>query len=129
MYAHVLIELKVKQLDQLFTYHIPDDLIFKIKVGMRVFVPFGRQKLEGFVINITDQKPEYNTKDILEIIDLEPVLNSEMLELGAYISKRTMSSLISAYQTMLPNALKAHHGFNVNIKYIVYILRIIVTCL
>ncbi len=121
MYADVLIELKAKQLDRLFTYHVSDKHAKKIKIGMRVFVPFGKQKLEGFVIGLSNNKPEYNTKDIIEIIDMEPVINEEMLELGTYISKKTMSSLISAYQTMLPNALKAHHGFNVNRKYVYYV--------
>ena len=95
MYADVLIELKAKQLDRLFTYHVSDKHAKKIKIGMRVFVPFGKQKLEGFVIGLSNNKPEYNTKDIIEIIDMEPVINEEMLELGTYISKKTMSSLIS----------------------------------
>ena len=46
MYADVLIELKAKQLDRLFTYHVSDKHAKKIKIGMRVFVPFGKQKLE-----------------------------------------------------------------------------------
>ena len=58
---------------------------------------------------------------IRSVLDKEPVLNSEMLELGSYISKKTLCNLISAYQTMLPAALKAHKDFIVNKKYITYI--------
>jgi len=122
MYADVLVELKAKQIDKTFTYLIPDSLKDKVQIGIRVLVPFGKQKLEGFVLNIINNKDiDYELKEIIEIVDKEPVLNNEMLELGRYISKKTLCNLISAYQTMLPAALKAHKDFIVNKKYISYI--------
>ena len=122
MYIDVLVELKAKQIDKTFTYLVPDNLKDKVKVGIRVIVPFGKQKLEGFVLNITDKKDiDYELKEIIDVVDIEPVLNGEMLELGKYISKKTLCNLISAYQTMLPAALKAHKDFVVNKKYISYI--------
>lgn len=121
MYVDILIELNAKELDKTFTYKVPDNFINSIKVGMRVFVPFGHQKLEGFVLNIHDVKPDYEAREIISLIDDYPVINDEMLELGNYISKKTMSNLITAYQTMLPSALKAHRGFVVNKKYTSYI--------
>ena len=121
MYAEVLIEIKAKNIDKTFTYEIGN---LNIQVGMRVLVPFGKQKLEGFVLNIHNNKPEYNTKAIISAIDEEPVLNKEMLDLGKYISKKTLCNLISAYQTMLPTALKAKNGKVVNKKYISYITLI-----
>ena len=122
MYVDVLVELKAKQIDKTFTYLIPDNLKEKVSIGKRVLVPFGKQKLEGFVLNIENNKDtDYELKEIISVIDEEPVLNSEMLELGKYISNKTLCNLISAYQTMLPAALKAHKDFNVNKKYISYI--------
>ena len=122
MYADVLVELKAKQIDKTFTYLIPNNLVNEVKIGKRVLVPFGKQKLEGFVLNIEENKDiDYEIKEIIEVIDNEPVLNDEMLELGKYISKKTLCNLISAYQTMLPAALKAHKDFIVNKKYISYI--------
>ena len=71
---------------------------------------------------ITDTKEsDYELKEIIDLIDIEPVLNKEMLELGKYISKKTLCNLINSYQTMLPTALKAHKNFKVNKKYITYI--------
>lgn len=122
MEADVLVELKAKQVDQTFTYHIPETLENKIKVGIRVLVPFGKQKLEGFVLKIHEKEAEYPTKDVYDTIDEEPILNEEMLELGSYISKKTFSTLISAYQTMLPNALKAKHDFKVSKKYVSFLI-------
>lgn len=121
MVADVLVEIKVKQIDQTFTYKVPEELLDQIKIGKRVIVPFGKQTLEGFVIKIEKRSEEFKLKEILKIIDEVPILNDELLELGKYISKKTMTNLITSYQTMLPTALKAKHGFNVSKKYQKYI--------
>ena len=122
MYIDVLIELKAKQIDKTFTYIVPNALENGIQIGKRVLVPFGKQKLEGFVLNIYNKVDvDYELKEIISIVDENPVLNKELLELGNYISKKTLCNLISAYQTMLPAALKAHKDFIVNKKYLTYI--------
>ena len=48
--AGVLVEISNKNVDKIFDYKIPDDLISDIRVGIRVLVPFGRVNLEGFVL-------------------------------------------------------------------------------
>ena len=120
MYAGVVVELINKNIDKIFTYKIPSNL--NAKIGERVLVPFGRMNLEGFVVEINDNKPDYDIKEISSLIDDEPVLNEEMLELGKYICKKTLCTLSSSYQTMLPKALKAKNGSKVNIKYETYIV-------
>ena len=118
MYIKVLVELSAFNIDKTFTYHVNDSLINKIKIGIRVLVPFNNQKLEGFVLEIVDEVMEdYEIKDILDVVDSEPILTNELLELGKFVSNETLSTLISAYQAMLPKALKAKNGRNVNIKY------------
>lgn len=111
MYALVLVEIGVKNVDKYFTYHIPDNLEDKINIGIRVKVPFNTRKISGFVIKIINKIEDnnYEVKDILEVIDNEEVLNLELLKLGEYISSKTLCSMITAYQTMLPKALKANH--------------------
>ena len=122
MTIDVLVELKLKKVDKTFTYSVPKDLEEQIKIGIRVLVPFGKQKLEGFVLKINNNlNPSFSLKDILMIIDKHSVLNKEMLELGVYISKKTLSPLISCYQLMLPSALKAKKNVQVNKKYVVYL--------
>ena len=77
MTAEVLVEIRTQGMDKTFTYAVPSDLEDKIKIGVRVLVPFGKQKLEGFVMKVgNDSKYEYELKDILEVIDDEPVLNN-----------------------------------------------------
>lgn len=107
MYADVLIQYDTKSLDRTFTYHIPTNLIDKLSVGMKVCVPFAYKNINGFVINIKDNSNyEGNIKDIIKIINSDFKLNEELLELGKYIKSKTYSTLISAYQTMLPTSLK-----------------------
>ena len=122
MYVDVLVELKAKKLDKTFTYNVPSNMIDDIKVGKRVLVPFGRQKLEGFIIGINNNDSfDYDVKSIIQVIDDDVVINDEMMSLGRYIKNKTLCTLISAYQTMLPSALKAHKDFVVNKKYETYL--------
>ena len=117
MYVDVLVELKIKKIDQTYTYSVPANLQNEIEIGKRVLVPFNNQKLEGFILNIKNAV-DFKTKDIISVIDENPVLNDELIELGNYISKKTIVNKITAYQTMLPAALKAKKNTKINKKYI-----------
>ncbi len=117
MYAQVIVEITSKAVDKMFTYKIPNKMEEKIKVGARVKVPFAHMTLEGFVLKITNQlQSDYEIKEIIELIDEIPILNEEMLLLGKKISEKTLCTLISAYQAMLPKALKASYNTNIKIK-------------
>lgn len=118
MVVGVLVELSNKNIDKMFEYSVPVELEDKIKVGIRVSVPFGRMTLEGFVLEIKDSKStEKELRNIIDIVDLDIVLNDELLELGKKIQDKTLATLISCYQVMLPKALKAKKGQSINIKY------------
>ena len=120
MLADILVEVVAKTTDKTFTYHIPDGM--KAKEGMRALVPFGRRNIEGFIIRIYDEvELDYEVKDIIQLVDEKPVLNEEMLELGKYISKKTLSPLTLSYQTMLPSGLKAREKTNINKKIVKYL--------
>ena len=121
MVADILVELKAKNIVNTFTYLIPKNM--HVEIGMRVLVPFGNQKLEGFVLKIKDLiEIDYKLKSIISCIDENPVLNKEMLELGSFMQSKTLCSLITCYQTMLPKALKAKNGVVVNKKYNTYVV-------
>ena len=120
MLADILVEVVAKTTDKTFTYHIPDGM--NAKEGMRALVPFGRRNIEGFIIRIYDEvELDYEVKDIIQLVDEKPVLNEEMLELGKYISKKTLSPLTLSYQTMLPSGLKAREKTNINKKMVKYL--------
>ena len=113
MQASVLVEIKAKKLDNSFTYNVPDGIT--VKVGDKVIVPFGKRDLEGFVLEVGSINTDYKLKDIKSVVG--SVLTEELIKLGKYMSRKTLSNLISCYQTMLPKALKASYKTNISKKY------------
>ena len=118
MVVGVLVEITNKNVDKIFDYSVPKSLESKIKIGIRVSVPFGSMTLEGFILEIKDNKDvDIELKEINNIVDENIVLNSELIDLGKEISNITLASLMSCFQVMLPKALKAKSGRHVNIRY------------
>ena len=74
-------------LRRVFTYRVPESIVAEIKPGARVNVPFGRRNLTGYVVSISDGLPadlaidESRIKDVIEIIDDEPMITPEILKL------------------------------------------------
>ena len=117
MTVNVLVELSNRNIDKTFTYKVQKNIEERIKVGIRVKVPFGKQKLEGFVLSIGNEEKE-DLKEIYDVIDNEIILNNELLELGNIVKEKTLCTLISAYQAMLPKALKAQYKTTINKSYL-----------
>lgn len=122
MIAKVLVEINNINVDKTFDYIVPFEYIENIKIGMRVKVPFASRELEGFVLGLVNNADDnYELKEIISIVDTEPILNNELLHLGKFMSKKYFSTLISCYQTMLPKALKAQNKTTINKKMIKYV--------
>ena len=121
MIVSVLVEISFSKNEKTFDYLVPKSKEKEIMLGKRVLVPFGSQKLEGFIIDIKE-KSDYDLKEIIEVIDKEPILNEELLSLGKDIKEDIACNLISIYQTMLPKGYKAKNKDNINIKYDNYIV-------
>ena len=121
MIVKVLIEISNINVDKTFDYIVPSVLENKIKVGIRVKVPFGNQVLEGFVLETTNKREIDELKGIIDVVDEEPILNEELLNLGKYMSNKYYATLISCYQSMLPKALKAQNKTFINKKVDKYI--------
>lgn len=115
MIISVLVEISINKKEKTFDYLVPDEMKNMIQIGKRVLVPFGAQKLEGFIIDIKN-KSEYDLKPIIKVIDTEPILTEELLKLGKEISDDIVCNLIKIYQTMLPAGYKASNKTNMTIK-------------
>ncbi|WP_282171666.1 primosomal protein N' [Cytobacillus firmus] len=107
--ASVIVDVPAKQTDRAFDYKIPSHLKGVIFPGMRVVVPFGPRKIQGFVTGLKAESDFQQLKSILEPMDLNPVLNQELLNLGEWLTANTLCYKISAFQAMLPAALKAKY--------------------
>lgn len=107
--ASVIVDVPARQTDQAYDYLIPDDWLGTIQRGMRVIVPFGPRNIQGFVVDIKNDSSIEKLREIIEPMDLVPVLNEELLQLGKWITETTLCYKISAFQAMLPVALKARY--------------------
>ncbi|WP_207695981.1 primosomal protein N' [Enterococcus sp. DIV0212c] len=115
--AQVIVDVPTMQTDQPFTYLIPFNLEGQLAVGMRVEVPFGNgnRHLQGFVMAIDEVSDEvisaqkFEWKEILSVLDLKPVLNTELLELADYMKEKTFAFKITCLQTMLPSVMRADY--------------------
>jgi primosomal protein N' (replication factor Y) len=127
MVISVLIEINIGKREKTFDYIVPKNLEKYIKKGIRVKVPFGKKIYEGFVIDIK-KTSNYNLKTIIDIIDKEPILNDELLNLGKKIAYDNVCNLISVYQSMLPRGLKASTKTSIKVKKIAYIKLLNTNC-
>src|SRR5437868_7957255 len=89
-------------LDQSFTYRLPETLRHRVKPGCRVLVPFGARKLTGVVVKTYDEAPDGPLKDVLRLIDEEPVLDTELISLARWISQYYCAPLGEVLRSMTP---------------------------
>ncbi len=112
----MIVDVPTKQTDRAFDYLIPEDWRGTIQPGMRVIVPFGPRNIQGFVTELKSESAFKKLREIIEPMDLKPVLNQELLELGDWLTENTLCFKIFAYQVMLPAALKAKYEKKVKLS-------------
>jgi primosomal protein N' (replication factor Y) len=89
-------------LDQTFTYRLPETLRHRVQPGCRVLVPFGTRKLTGVVVKLHDEPSDGPLKEVLRLVDEEPVLDTELLALGGWISQYYCAPLGEVLRSMTP---------------------------
>ena len=102
-FAEVVFNLPLREA---FTYKIPPQLLGKVRVGMRVLVPFGRRQITGYVVNLVDKwdKP-IRLKTIIDLPDTEPIVNAEILSLTRWLGEYYQSTWGEAISAALPAGL------------------------
>ena len=99
-------------LDGLFTYTLPDALEDKVQAGMRVLVPLGRSKTyTAMVLRLHDQEPAFKTREVLQVLDTQPMLLAEQMRLWLWVADYYMSPLGDVFKTALPPGLKSEDGY------------------
>ncbi|MGB6133039.1 MAG: primosomal protein N' [Acidobacteriaceae bacterium] len=86
-------------LDRLFTYSVGELVPV---VGARVLVPFRNEKLAGVVVRLHDDPPSVETKPLLGLLDAEPVLSSQLMDLGRWIADYYVAPVGEVLRSMLP---------------------------
>ncbi len=100
MYIKVFIDKSASSFDTLYTYRTNE----YIEPGCRVIVPFGRgnRKAIGIVLYNLEESDVEKTKDILEVIDEEPIIDEKLIELGLFLKKRYLRGYFKSFQPILP---------------------------
>lgn len=95
-------------LPQLFTYKIPQPLINSISIGSRIIVPFGQRKfVTGVVRKIHTDKPiAYQTKELIDVLDIEPTMNSYQFKFMDWMSEYYLCAPGEVLQACLPSGFK-----------------------
>jgi primosomal protein N' (replication factor Y) len=88
-----------------YDYAVPDELSGQLGTGFLVILPFGKQTVQGVVLNFVDQPSVADTKEILEIVDDEPVLTAAQIALAKRVAEETLSPLAAIIHMMLPAGL------------------------
>ena len=109
-YADILLPVP---LEGFFTYAVPERLREQIAFGMRVLVNFGPKKTYvGIVVRIHDEEPKgYNTKEIIDIADKQPMLLDKQLQLWQWIAEYYLAPIGDIYKAAMPAGLKAEDGY------------------
>lgn len=92
-----------------FTYAVPDEWESQVRVGVRVVVPFGKKKLYTAIIAVVHtHKPEavYEIKEIICILDPQPILRFPQLKFWDWISTYYQAYLGDVFQAAIPSGLK-----------------------
>ncbi len=98
-YAEVSVNSPVAQ-RRTFSYAIPSGLT--VRVGQAVWVPFGDRILQGIVLELSPHPAVAETREIIDVIEPEPVLSSPHVSLARWISEHYLSPLFDAVALMLP---------------------------
>lgn len=111
-FALVIVDVPSLQTNIPYTYRIPEEMQGLVDIGMRVSVPFGLgdRLVQGFVVDLSrENKYSGEVKSIEAVLDLKPVLSSELIACGQWMAESTFSFIILCLQAMLPSALRASY--------------------
>lgn len=99
-------------LEGTFTYSVPESMVAQVRMGVRVLVPLGRSKTyTAMAVRLHSEKPEFETRPIIQVIDAEPVIIEQQLHLWQWISTYYMSPIGDVFKAALPAGLKAEENY------------------
>jgi len=102
MTSFVQIVVNVPAVSGVFDYVVPKSLAGEVGVGHLVIVPFGRQTVQGVVLRFIDQPSVQDVKEVIELVDPEPVLTIPQIELAEEMAKSTLAPLAAVVSLFLP---------------------------
>jgi len=96
------IAVNVPTVTGVFDYALPPELEGKIGAGHLVTVPFGKQTVQGVVLELTAEPSVAETKPVLDLLDPQPVLTVAQIALASHLAESTLNPLAAIINLMLP---------------------------
>jgi len=97
-------------LHDLLTYEVPAALGDRVVPGMRVRMPLGRQVRTGVVAGFADAAPARRLRSILEVLDTDPFLPPDLLELCRWTARYYLAALADVIAAIVPTRVPAPGG-------------------
>ncbi len=104
MIAKVIVDISNSQTDKIFDYLIPSNL--DVRKGVRVIVPFGPRRIEGFCIDIADDSDVQSLKYVEAVLDDFVCISEEMLELMRYMKDKFYVRYVDSLRLFIPSKLR-----------------------
>ena len=106
MFAKIIIDQDVKAINQIFEYSVPEKLT--LQVGMRVFVPFGKRILQGYVVGLSENCSYDKTKlkSVVSALEDFSAIKPEMLQLMGFMAKKNHLTMASTLRLFLPSQMR-----------------------
>ncbi|MFW5976304.1 MAG: replication restart helicase PriA, partial [Bacillota bacterium] len=103
-YAEVIVDIPAYEVDRVYTYIIPSTLKNSLEIGHAVYVPFGNQRVTGYIVGFTDKLEVENKrlKKIKNKVLNKKLFNKDMLKLFKWMAKYYHSYLIKVINTAIP---------------------------
>ncbi len=100
----VAVDQTVYLIDKPYDYFVPEIISNKAKIGCRVLVPFGNGNVRktGVILGFSEFDETKKLKSVISVLDDEPILSEEMLELARYIRTETYCTWYNAIRVLLP---------------------------
>ncbi len=99
------VAVNVPTVSGVFDYEIPAVLAVQVQVGCLVTVPFGQQVVQGIVVELSDQSQITQLKIMIDLLDTQPVVNVNQLQLAHWMAETYYSSFTDCLQVMIPPGL------------------------
>ena len=88
-----------------FTYGVPDGMEGQITIGKRVLVPFGRRNVTGYIVEVIPSTDIPSVKNIIDLLDSEPLFNAQDLALYRWTSEYYLYPLGKTLKALLPGGI------------------------
>lgn len=104
MIARVIVDQRSKQLDRVFDYLVPKELLGRIEIGSRVLVPFsaGNKEVEGFCLGFSEESDSKRLKSIIRLANDASAFDEDMLNVIEWMHSKYLAPYLDIIHTIVP---------------------------